>query len=116
MNWKLCLGAASMGLLMAAANSAPEGGKTSISGDMALVPAGVFTMGSDRTPTKDAAAGVGPNKPWYLAEHPAHQKNLSAFLFDRLVITNAQFQQFFLATGLAPPMAWASSGFVLISR
>src|SRR3569623_2819941 len=61
LKWKLCLGAASLGLLMAAANSAPEGDKTSIADDMALVPAGVFTMGSDRTPTKDEAAGVGTN-------------------------------------------------------
>src|SRR3569832_2293413 len=105
MKWKLCLGAASMGLLMAAANSAPEGGKTSISDDMALVPAGVFTMGSARTPTKDEAAGVGTTTPWYLSEHPAHQKNLAAFLFDRHESTNAQFLQFFLATVHAPPMA-----------
>src|SRR3569833_1137323 len=116
MKWKLCLGAASMGLLMAAANSAPEGGKTSISADMALVPAGVITMGSDRPPTKDEAAGVGTNKPRYLDEHPAHQKILAAFLIDRHEISYAQYQQFVLATGHAPPMAWASSGYVLISR
>src|SRR3569832_2848336 len=116
MKWKLCLGAASLGLLMAAANSAPEGDKTSIADDMALVSAGVFTMGSDRPPTKDEAAGVGTNKPWYLDEHPAHQKHLAAFLIDRHEITNAQYQQFVLATGHAPPMAWASSGYVLNSR
>src|SRR3569623_1272868 len=116
MKWKLCLGAASLGLLMAAANSAPEGDNTSIADDMALVSAGVFTMGSDRTPTKDEAAGVGTNKPWYLDEHPAHQKNLAAFLIDRHEVTNAQYQQFVLATGHAPPMAWASSGYVLNSR
>src|SRR3569832_1200987 len=105
MKWKLCLGAASMGLLMAAANSAPEGGKTSISDDMALVPAGVFTMGSARTPTKDAATGDRTNKPRYLDEHPAHQKNLAAFLIDHHKNTKAQYQQFVLATGHAPPMA-----------
>src|SRR3569832_525868 len=105
MKWKLCLGAASMGLLMAAANSAPEGGKTSISDDMALVPAGVFTMGSDRTPTKAEAASVGTNKPRYLDEHPAHQKNLAAFLIDRHEITNAQNQQFVHTTNQTPPMA-----------
>src|SRR3569623_2233250 len=102
MKWKLCLGAASMGLLMAAANSAPEGGKTSISDDMALVPAGVFTMGSDRTPTKDAAAGVGTNKPWYLDAHPAHQKNLAAILHDRHEVTNSPYHQYVLATSHAP--------------
>src|SRR3569832_459882 len=91
MKWKLCLGAASLGLLMAAANSAPEGDKTSITDDMALVSAGVFTMGSDRTPTKDEAAGVGTNKPWYLNKQPAHQKNLAAFLIDRHEVTNAQY-------------------------
>src|SRR3569833_3975726 len=113
MKWKLCLGAASMGLLMAAAYSAPEVGKTSISDDMALVPAGVFTMCSDRTPTKDEAAGVGTNKPWYLDAHPANQKNLADFLIARHEITNAQNQQFVLATGHAPPMAWVCCGFVL---
>src|SRR3569832_1349285 len=110
MKWKLSLGAASMGLLMAAANSATEGGEASSSAAMALEPAGVFTIGSDRSPTKDEAAGVGTYKPWYLDEHPAHQKNLAAFLIDRHEITNAQYQQFVLATGHAPPMAWASSG------
>src|SRR3569623_1245128 len=99
MKWKLCLGAASLGLLMAAANSAPEGDKTSIADDMALVPAGVFTMGSDRTPTKDEAAGGGTNKPWYLDEHPAHQITLPAFLIDRYEVTNAKYQQFILASG-----------------
>lgn len=120
MRWKLCLGAASLGLLMASANSAPlEGDKSptpSTTDDMALIPAGVFTMGSDRTPTKDEAAGVGTNKPWYLDEHPAHKKNLAAFLIDRYEVTNARYQQFVLATGHPPPMAWASSGYVLDSR
>src|SRR3569833_796221 len=116
MLWLLCLGAASMGMLMAAANSAPEGGKTSISYDMALVPAGVFTMGSDRTPTKDEAAGVGTNKPWYLDKNPAHQKNLAAFLIDRHEITNAQNQQIDHTTNQTPPKARASNSKVLNSR
>src|SRR3569832_1367160 len=101
---------------MAAANTTPKKNKTTKADDMALVPAGVFTMGSDRTPTKDEAAGVGTSKPWYLDEHPAHQKNLAAFLIDRHEVTNAQYQQFVLASGHAPPMAWASSGYVLNSR
>src|SRR3569832_2460946 len=110
MKWKLCLGAASLGLLMAAANSAPEGDKTSIADDMALVPAGVFTMGSDRTPTKDEAANNKTNKPKNQNKQPTQQKNLAAFLIDRHEVTNAQYQQFVLATGHAPPMAWASGG------
>ena len=86
MKWKLCLGAASLGLLMAAANSAPEGDKTSIADDMALVPAGVFTMGSDRTPTKDEAAGVGSFLFWFFVVFFVFFFFLVAFLFVLFVV------------------------------
>lgn len=120
MKWRLCLGAASLCLSMTAADSAPGDGNKpaalSVVDDMVLIPAGVFTMGSDRTPTQDEAAGVGTNKPWYLDEHPAHKKNLAAFWIDRYEVTYAQYQQFVVATGYPPPMAWTSNGYVLNSR
>lgn len=117
MKWTIVAGSIGLSLLAAAVAAAPGINQTSPSSPaMVVVPAGPFTMGSDRVPTKDEAAGVGTNKPWYLDEHPAHQKNLPAFLIDRYEVTNAQYEQFVLAAGHTPPMAWASNGYVLNSR
>jgi len=118
MRWKQWMWGAGLSV-MAIVSMAADANKSASAGsadDMALVPAGAFTMGSNRTPSQDEAAGVGTNKPWYLDEHPAHQITLPAFLIDRYEVTNAQYQQFILASGHTPPMSWASNGYLLSSR
>ncbi|GJD99856.1 Formylglycine-generating enzyme [Methylobacterium isbiliense] len=52
--------------------------------DMALVPAGMFRMGSDRH---------------YPEEAPAHRVGVDGFWIDRTPVTNAQFRAFVRATG-----------------
>ncbi len=84
--------------------------------DMAMIPAGAFTMGSDRVANQDEKAGVGTNKPWYLDEHPAHKVDLPAFLIDRHEITSAAYMRFVTATGYTPPLPWMQNGYLLSSR
>ena len=58
--------------------------QNSAASDMATIPAGPFTMGSDTGPAD---------------ERPAHQVHLSAFAIDRTAVTNAQFAMFLNAVG-----------------
>jgi formylglycine-generating enzyme required for sulfatase activity len=60
------------------------------SGEMVLVPAGPFTMGSH--------AGVGEDD-----EHPAHQVTLRGFRIDRTEVTNRAYAQFIAQTGHRVP-------------
>jgi len=60
-------------------------------GDMVLMPAGTFLMGS---------ADGDPD------ELPVHEVRLQAFYMDRCEVTNAQFGVFFRQTGRAEPAFW----------
>jgi formylglycine-generating enzyme required for sulfatase activity len=53
---------------------------------MIWIPAGEFTMGTDRTPG-------------WVDEKPAHQVRVNGFWMDETDVTNAQFQKFVEATG-----------------
>ena len=64
----------------------PTPSATPIHRDMAWIPAGEFTMGSD-------AEDAEPQ------ERPAHRVRISGFWMDRTDVTNAQFRQFVEATG-----------------
>jgi formylglycine-generating enzyme required for sulfatase activity len=57
-------------------------------GEMVLVAAGEFTMGSD--------AGGDESR-------PAHKVTLPAFYIDKTEVTNAQYKEFCTATGKTPP-------------
>lgn len=57
-------------------------------GDMVLVAAGEFTMGSD--------TGGDESK-------PAHKVTVPAFYIDKTEVTNAQYKEFCTATGKTPP-------------
>ncbi|MDB5812284.1 MAG: hypothetical protein JWN94_4406 [Betaproteobacteria bacterium] len=57
---------------------------TDVDTDMARIPAGAFSMGSDKGPAD---------------ERPAHQIELAAFSIDRLPVTNAQFAAFLNQAG-----------------
>lgn len=60
---------------------------------MVLVPAGGFMMG-DNQGSDD--------------EKPAHRVHLDAFYMDKYEVTVGQYAKFLEATGLEPPMQWAT--------
>ncbi len=72
---------------------------------MVLIPAGEFTMGSDKT---DPAPPKGfvMLKPRYLDEHPAHNVNVPAFWIDAYEVTSAQYLEFVQRTKHAQPPFW----------
>ncbi len=62
-----------------------------VTGDMALVPAGSFSMGSERGDED---------------EKPAHEVRMKAFYLDRHEVTNAEYGKFIEATGRRLPPFW----------
>ena len=81
-------------------------------GGTALIPAGVFTMGSDKIEDDTKWRGANALNPYgfndklYVDEHPAHLVFLPAFLIDKYEVSNAQYRKFTFATKHRPPVAW----------
>jgi formylglycine-generating enzyme required for sulfatase activity len=75
---------------LAAASQLAPSQKPQAEHGMVLIPAGEFTMGSDKS---DPAPPKGfvMLKPRYLDEHPAHKVNVPAFWIDAYEVTNAQY-------------------------
>jgi formylglycine-generating enzyme required for sulfatase activity len=65
---------------------------------MVLVPAGPFTMGSNRVDTENKWREYGYTQPWYVDEHPQHTVSLPAFQIDRYEVSNAAYLRFTLDT------------------
>jgi formylglycine-generating enzyme required for sulfatase activity len=64
--------------------------------EMVLVPAGEFTMGSSSQPIRMLSRDPED-------EMPEHRVTVSAFLIDRVEVTEGQFKRFCAATGRKPP-------------
>lgn len=85
---------------------------------MVLVPAGEFTMGSNKEDNlnmwreANALNPYGFNDQLYVNEHPAHKLDLPSFLIDQYEVTNAQFRDFAVATKHSVPPAWRSNGYL----
>lgn len=85
--------------------------------EMALVPAGEFTMGSNHDENvamwKDANAlnPYGFNDRLYVDEHPAHKVTLPAYLMDKYEVTNIQYREFVKSTQHGIPLGWARNGY-----
>ena len=62
-------------------------------GEMVVVPAGKFKMGTD---LKNADA----------ASRPQHEVMLNGYRIDKYLVTNAQYARFLAATGHRPPSDW----------
>lgn len=80
---------------------------------MALIPAGNFTMGSDKEDDSQQGKEFGNTKPWYLDEHPQHKTMVKAFYLDKFEVTNEQYRTFVQKTGHAPPDPWIGSGYIV---
>ena len=88
-------------------------------GDMALIPAGEFTMGSDKVEDDAKWRGANALNPYgfndklYVDEHPAHKVGLPPFFIDKYEVGNAQYRNFTIATRHPPPATWVENGFNL---
>ena len=83
------------------------------SNNMIAIDESLFIMGSDKVPSEDETVGVGASKPWYLDEHPAHKVKLPGFLIDQYEVTNAEYMEYVISSGAAPPPSWLENGYVL---
>ena len=63
-------------------------------GDMVLIPAGEFLMGSNKG---------------FQREKPSHKVYLDAYYIDKREVTNAQYQKFMQATGYSAPAYWTQA-------
>jgi formylglycine-generating enzyme required for sulfatase activity len=113
----LCLAFASV----AGAAQGQASGKH-IPGGMVLIPAGEFTMGSnkaeDDTKWKGANAlnPYGFNDKLYVDEHPEHKVTLPAFLMDKYEVASAQYRKFMTATRRSAPLTWQQNGYNLTNQ
>jgi len=80
--------------------------------DMALIPAGEFTMGGDQETALSECekyfSGCKRDE-WYLNESPVHEVTLNAFYMDIYEVTNNKYQECVAAGSCTPPTRNSSS-------
>lgn len=81
------------------------------SGAMQLIPAGEFTMGSNKTDDAGLQKEYGFVNPLYVDERPPHKVTLPAFMIDTYEVTNAQYKAFIQQTKALDPPAWIQNGY-----
>lgn len=82
-------------------------------GEMILIPAGEFIMGSNRTDTEGLKEKYGFIKSLFLDEHPQHKVGLKDYYLDKYEVTNIQYKEFVLATKRKIPKYWSQNGYNL---
>ena len=86
---------------------------------MVLIPAGEFTMGSDKESNEamwreaNALNPYGFKDKLYVDEHPAHKVNLPSYYLDKYEVTNAQYLDFAKETDHSVPDTWQRNGYGL---
>jgi len=93
----------------------PEAATLDVS--MKHVPAGEFTMGSNKVDSEGMQERYGFPAPLYLNEHPERKVTLKEFYIDEFETTNRQYKEFLLkAKGQdrgQVPVAWGQNGYGL---
>jgi len=77
---------------------AGDGQRQMLARRMVLVPAGEFTVGTDRTREKPIPAAYGLQRPAYENEEPRRRVHVDAFYIDRFEVTRIEYRQFLRAT------------------
>ena len=83
---------------------------------MALIPAGLFLMGSNDVDTTTRGKEYGLIKPLYLDEQPQREVKLNAFYIDRYEVTNDQYKEFVILNNKTVPQTWSDNGYLLIRQ
>ena len=87
------------------AQGEPEKTSETAPENMVLVPAGEFSMGTDNRDGSDF--NQRDNVPLVSNDaRPRHTAKTGAFWIDKTEVSNAQYQKFVAATGIAPPPHW----------
>jgi formylglycine-generating enzyme required for sulfatase activity len=102
-----------------AENPADEYAPESRDYGMVLIPAGEFTMGSDKAENKALLKDANALNPYgfkdklYADEHPAHKVSLPAYYLDKYEVTNEQYRAFVIASQHSVPYGWPNNGYSL---
>jgi len=118
LGWLFCL--ALTGIIACSAKETVEG-NVNVPG-MVLVPAGEFTMGSNKTEDDTKWKGANALNPYgfndklYVDEHPQHKVTLPAFLIDKYEVSNDEYRKFTTATKHSPPAMWERNGYNLTDK
>ncbi len=78
---------------------------------MALIPAGEFVMGSNKTDDAGLQKEYGFVNPLYVDEHPPHKTTVPAFMIDTYEVTNVQYKAFIQQAKALDPPAWIQNGY-----
>ena len=98
-------------------NQSAQNDKAAIDDGMVLIPAGEFTMGSDKEENismwRDANAlnPYGFNEQLYINERPVHKVTLPAFRIDKYEVSNTQYRDFVTATQHKIPILWRENAY-----
>jgi serine/threonine-protein kinase len=84
-------------------------------GEMVLIPAGEFIMGSSEEEIEKVAKEFGKRGDFvdydFKKETPKKKVYVKAFYIDRYEVTNAQYKRFIDATGHRPPLHWENGAY-----
>jgi formylglycine-generating enzyme required for sulfatase activity len=78
--------------------------------EMALIPAGDFTMGITEIELNQIFILEGSQNPVFMTEVPARKVNLETYYIDLHPVTNFQYGRFIEETGHRKPLLWGKEG------